>query len=129
MSFFRYDPYSVPDLQGRDETRRLFGIPEDATVYTCFHSVYKLHPDFDAVIAGILKRSDANTRIVFLAARRHQHMEIVRGAAQLGGCGGVGRLLMHDVVCRCWSGGVARCLLALWIASWSCRVSLALTPS
>lgn len=78
----RYDPYSVPDLQGRDETRRLFGIPEDATVYTCFHSVYKLHPDFDAVIVGILKRSDANTRIVFLAARRHQHMEIVRGPVQ-----------------------------------------------
>jgi predicted O-linked N-acetylglucosamine transferase (SPINDLY family) len=44
-----YEPPAVP--QGT--TRTAFGLPEAGTLYGCPQSLFKLHPDFDAVLAEI----------------------------------------------------------------------------
>lgn len=35
-------------------SRQEYGLPEDATLYACPQSLFKFHPDFDEVLAGIL---------------------------------------------------------------------------
>jgi predicted O-linked N-acetylglucosamine transferase (SPINDLY family) len=37
-------------------TRREFDLPDDANIYGCLQAQYKLHPQFDAAIGGILQR-------------------------------------------------------------------------
>src|SRR5205823_12945954 len=39
--------------------RGRFGLREDATVYGCLHSTFKLHPEFDAAL-GEIRRRDEN---------------------------------------------------------------------
>ncbi len=37
-------------------TRAEFGLPEDAHLYCCLQRVLKFHPEFDALLAGVLRR-------------------------------------------------------------------------
>ena len=42
-----------------------FGLPADASLYLCPQTLFKLHPDFDACLAGIL-RGDPRGRVVLI---------------------------------------------------------------
>lgn len=59
--------YSRPALPA-PRPRSFFGLPADAPVYACPQSLFKLHPDFDAILAGILRR-DPRGVVVLLHGR------------------------------------------------------------
>lgn len=48
--------YFRPQLTGTPPARGAFGLPEGGTLYLCPQSLFKLHPDFDAILGGILRR-------------------------------------------------------------------------
>jgi predicted O-linked N-acetylglucosamine transferase (SPINDLY family) len=48
--------------------RAVLGLPEDATIYVCPQTLFKIHPDFDELLKGILER-DARGRVVLIQAR------------------------------------------------------------
>jgi len=54
-----YHPASAP----LRKTRADFGLPDAARLYVCPQSLFKLHPDFDAVLRGILA-ADPRAQIV-----------------------------------------------------------------
>lgn len=55
-------------------TRAAFGLPEGVPLYLCPQSLFKLHPDFDRVMAGIL-RADQHGKIVLLAGQQPEWTE------------------------------------------------------
>jgi protein O-GlcNAc transferase len=59
-----YEPAPMPDAA---PTRSSWGIPETGTLYACPQSLFKLHPDFDAILAEIAER-DQDGQIVLLEA-------------------------------------------------------------
>jgi len=56
---------------GEPRTRDHFKLPPDAHVYACPQMLFKFHPDFDAVLAGIL-RGDKRALIVTIDAKYPQ---------------------------------------------------------
>ncbi len=54
-------------LISTDKTRIDFGLPEEKTLYLCPQSLFKLHPDFDPLLARVLA-ADAEGVLVFFAA-------------------------------------------------------------
>jgi len=54
--------YTIPTTVAK-ASRRSFGLPESANLYGCLQSVFKFHPDFDAVLRDIV-RLDPSARIV-----------------------------------------------------------------
>jgi predicted O-linked N-acetylglucosamine transferase (SPINDLY family) len=46
--------YRPPAPTGR-RTRADFGLPEDPTIYGCLQMLWKFHPEFDALLAGVLR--------------------------------------------------------------------------
>lgn len=62
-SFFA--DYAAPEIPEHQKTRRDFGLNEDAHLYLCPQSLFKFHPDFDAILAGILA-GDPQAEIVLL---------------------------------------------------------------
>ncbi len=46
--------------------RGFFDLPPTATLYGCLQTLYKFHPDFDDILAGILQ-ADSHGRIVLIA--------------------------------------------------------------
>lgn len=57
--------YHRPQLPQNPKTRADFNLPPKAHLYVCPQSLYKLHPDFDAIMGGIL-RKDPDGRIVLI---------------------------------------------------------------
>jgi protein O-GlcNAc transferase len=57
--------YYRPRLQGTPRSRGDLGLPLDKHIYLCPQSLFKLHPRFDPIMAGIL-RGDAAGAILFL---------------------------------------------------------------
>ncbi len=54
-----------------NKKREDFGLPADRRLYICPQALFKLHPDFDRIIAGILE-SDSNGSIVLIrTAAKH----------------------------------------------------------
>jgi protein O-GlcNAc transferase len=62
--------YSRPDRALASLSGTAAGFDESATVYFCPQTLYKLHPDFDAALAGIL-RSDPKA-LVYLLQHKHR---------------------------------------------------------
>jgi len=62
--------YYHPARDFRAPGREELGLPPGVRLYTCPQALFKLHPEFDAIAAAIL-RSDADGRLV-LVAPRHQ---------------------------------------------------------
>jgi protein O-GlcNAc transferase len=58
--------YYRPKLEGPAASGKQFGLPRDANLYGCPQSLYKFHPEFDAVLGGIL-RADPKGILVLLA--------------------------------------------------------------
>jgi predicted O-linked N-acetylglucosamine transferase (SPINDLY family) len=60
--------YYAPVVPSEKASPESFGLPPDATLYCCPQTLYKLHPDFDAILAGILAR-DPRAVLVFIAGQ------------------------------------------------------------
>lgn len=52
----RVTTHYSPPAPPRDATRDALGLPDKSRLYVCPQSLFKLHPDFDAMLAGILRR-------------------------------------------------------------------------
>jgi protein O-GlcNAc transferase len=61
----------------RQEARREFGLPQDAHAYLCPQSLFKFHPDFDAILGAILARDPA-ARVVLIEAPHAHWTEMLR---------------------------------------------------
>jgi protein O-GlcNAc transferase len=65
--------YGYPELSDQFPTRKQLGLPEDKKLYACFQSLFKIHPEFDAVIDKILQK-DPNGVLILLNGK-HKHWE------------------------------------------------------
>ncbi|MFH1301081.1 MAG: tetratricopeptide repeat protein [Planctomycetota bacterium] len=57
--------YYRPTLPDKIKARGAFGLSDDEHVYACPQTLFKIHPEFDQVLAGIL-RKDPKARIVMI---------------------------------------------------------------
>lgn len=57
--------YFRPSLPDKIKTRGAFGLSDDDHIYACPQTLFKFHPEFDQVLAGIL-RKDPQARIVMI---------------------------------------------------------------
>lgn len=57
---YYYAPPALDSTKGRAD----YGLPEDRRLYLCPHSLFKLNPEFDAVIAAILQRDPTGTFVL-----------------------------------------------------------------
>jgi protein O-GlcNAc transferase len=63
--------YAPPRLTGPARSAESLGLPDDGTIYLCPQSLFKMHPEFDPLLAEILRR-DPRARLVLIAApNRH----------------------------------------------------------
>jgi len=69
-----YDPPGAP---AADLARSAFGLPETGTVYACPQSLFKLHPDFDSILAGIAT-GDPDGHVVVLEATQPSWNALLR---------------------------------------------------
>jgi len=61
--------YYRPALPPRMKDRAVFGLPIDAHIYGCPQSLFKFHPDFDALLGAILQRDPKG--ILVLISGKH----------------------------------------------------------
>ena len=69
-----YQPVSLPNPI---LDRISLGLPESGTLYGCPQSLFKLHPDFDAVLAQIAG-GDPSGHIILLEGKNKTSMELVK---------------------------------------------------
>jgi len=62
------DMSDLQDASTRLKLRRSLNLPEEKTLYGCPQTLFKFHPDFDQVLAGILD-ADANGELVLIEGR------------------------------------------------------------
>jgi predicted O-linked N-acetylglucosamine transferase (SPINDLY family) len=65
--------YYRPRRPARPRDRASFGLPAGAHVYACPQSLFKLHPEFDEILGGILRRDPLGVLILLQA--RYPHWE------------------------------------------------------
>jgi predicted O-linked N-acetylglucosamine transferase (SPINDLY family) len=65
-----YNPgFARPVMPAASRTRTELGLPAAGPLYLCPQFLFKLHPEFDAALAGILRRAP-QAHILLLAAKR-----------------------------------------------------------
>lgn len=69
--------YYRPDLPEHRPPRDHFGLDDTQHVYFCNQNIYKVHPDMDALIAGIL-RQDPRGVVVFIEAKHATIANLLR---------------------------------------------------
>lgn len=69
--------YELPEMLGQLPTRSELGLPETGTLYGCPHTLFKFHPDFDAVLAAIADGDPAG-RIVLLEGKRSAWVDLLK---------------------------------------------------
>jgi protein O-GlcNAc transferase len=75
-----------PLAPARAKNRSELGLPEDRTLYACPMMLHKFHPDFDAAMAGILRRDPYAEIVLFRDARfPHRHESLLRRFAAAHG--------------------------------------------
>jgi predicted O-linked N-acetylglucosamine transferase (SPINDLY family) len=60
-----------PEPPTKRMSRKDFGLPENHNLYMCFQTIYKFHPDFDAMLGAIL-REDLRGRLILFEGD-HEH--------------------------------------------------------
>jgi uncharacterized protein (TIGR03032 family) len=60
--------YERPAVAGAAKSRAELGLPERGTLYGCPQTLFKFHPEFDGVLADILRR-DPDGRLILVEAR------------------------------------------------------------
>ncbi|MBT3916586.1 MAG: tetratricopeptide repeat protein [Rhodospirillaceae bacterium] len=63
--------FVMPEISSNNKSRRDFGLNETANLYICPQSLFKFHPDFDDLLAGILSRDSAAE--IILIEGQHPH--------------------------------------------------------
>jgi len=78
--------YYEPQMPRVAATAASFGLPPDATLYVCPQTLFKLHPDVDTMLEGILTR-DPRGIVVLIAGQFQEFTEALRArfARTLGG--------------------------------------------
>ncbi len=69
--------YHRAELPAQRLKREELGLNPAATLYACPQTIYKLHPDFDEALAGVLRR-DANAQIVLIRWKYRYADELLR---------------------------------------------------
>jgi len=69
--------YYRPQIPQALKPRAAFELPEDAHVYLCPQTLFKVHPDFDAIVAGIL-RADPKAVVAFIQPWIAQWAKLLR---------------------------------------------------
>ena len=69
--------YYEPQVPAVPATRESFGLPAAATWYVCPQTLYKIHPDFDEILRGILVR-DPRALVVMIAGQFQEFTEQLR---------------------------------------------------
>ncbi len=54
-----------------------FGLSSDRNLYLCFQNLFKFHPDFDAILRGILER-DPKAEMVFMEGKHAQWTNLLK---------------------------------------------------
>jgi predicted O-linked N-acetylglucosamine transferase (SPINDLY family) len=65
-------------------TRATLGLDEDATLYVCPQTLFKLHPDYDAILAEILRRDRRGRLVMIEGPSRHWSRDWHARFAQAG---------------------------------------------
>ncbi len=73
-----YACYLKPDIKELTGTRGYFGLPDKGHLYLCCQSLFKVHPDFDEIIEGILNR-DREGIIVFFHGKHGSWADLLTG--------------------------------------------------
>jgi protein O-GlcNAc transferase len=63
--------YRRPQHDARPFTRAEFGLPDEAKLYLCPQSLFKLHPDFDLALATLLRRDPAARLLLLSGVHKH----------------------------------------------------------
>ncbi len=69
--------YLKPKQPENFKPREYFNLPEDANIYICSQNLFKFHPDFDFIMAGIL-RADKKGLIVLIEGLHKPWADILR---------------------------------------------------
>lgn len=69
--------YYRPKLPPFAPARAAFSLPEEAHLYVCPQTLFKLHPDFDAILGGILDR-DAKGLVILIAGQFQEFTDRLR---------------------------------------------------
>jgi predicted O-linked N-acetylglucosamine transferase (SPINDLY family) len=69
--------YYKPKLPPFPPARATFSLPEQAHLYLCPQTLFKLHPDFDAILGGILER-DPKGLVVLIAGQFQEFTDRLR---------------------------------------------------
>ncbi|MCE9562991.1 MAG: tetratricopeptide repeat protein [Planctomycetes bacterium] len=69
--------YERPVLPAQRKDRAAFGLPEHAHLYLCPQTLFKFHPEFDALLGGIL-RNDPAGLLVLIEGRSPHWTERIR---------------------------------------------------
>ena len=69
--------YYKPELPRKMQSRSYFNLPEDAHLYICPQTLFKFHPEFDFIMADIL-RGDSDGIIVLIEGIHDSWSEILR---------------------------------------------------
>lgn len=68
--------YIRPEVRG-NLTRAALGVSDGATLYMCPQTLFKFHPDFDRIIAGVLE-GDPRGELVLLEGTCANHTNLIR---------------------------------------------------
>ena len=69
--------YYKPQLPALPPARAMFKLPEESHLYVCPQTLFKLHPDFDALLAGILG-SDPDGLVILIAGQFQEFTDRLR---------------------------------------------------
>ena len=69
--------YYRPRLPETPKRREDFGLPAGGSLYACPQTLFKFHPEFDPVIAGIL-RADPGGRIVLIRPKNSNWVDLLQ---------------------------------------------------
>ena len=69
--------YYRPQLQQPAKSRATFGLPADRPLYLCPQNLFKVHPDMDDLIAGVL-RGDPRGIVAFVEGRVRNWTRLLR---------------------------------------------------
>jgi predicted O-linked N-acetylglucosamine transferase (SPINDLY family) len=67
LAVYYYRPALPAALKGREH----FGLPASGTLYACLQTLFKFHPAFDEILAGILRRDPRSTLALLQGRQRH----------------------------------------------------------
>jgi len=88
----RFPMYLSKPARAPERRREDFGLPVDRRVYLCPQSLFKLHPDFDGLVEGIL-RQDRNGVVVLFDGKHPRWRQLLLQRMALRMPDLVGRIL------------------------------------